>query len=188
MTSTQSTRIRRRRSDAIDNERRVRAAAMSVFERRGHAMTMDDVAEEAGVSKGTVYNTYGSRTELVDDTTVRFLEQAERHYRAAAERPSAWDALLEVVLTPTIGVAANAEVLDPDAKDGPVKDAFTRLCAALEDLLERGKAEGTIRPEITVEMMKILFRGLYLVLPEYSLERAAVAREYGMIILRGLHT
>ncbi|MFF0038891.1 TetR/AcrR family transcriptional regulator [Streptomyces mirabilis] len=181
-------RVRRRRQDAIDNESRVREAAMLVFEERGSAMTMDDVAAEAGVSKGTVYNTFGTRQGLVDEMTIEFLGRATESYREALNAESVWDAILEVVLTPTLGVAGRAELLDPESPDGPVKDAMNAALTALGELLERGRSEGVIRPEITVDHLSVLLRGLYLALPAYSLDRATTAKEYATIILRGIHT
>jgi AcrR family transcriptional regulator len=178
-------RQRRRRSDAAENERRVRESARAVFVRRGHAMTVDDVATEAGVARGTVYQTYPSRDVLVSDTVVRFLQDSEAHYREVIARLPAWEALNEIILTPTIGVAATAEVLHPNYPSGPVKDALDRLFSIVDSLLERGRAEGTIRADVTLDHLKLLFRGLYLALPEYSLERAAIAQEHGRFILRG---
>src|SRR5690349_1357817 len=185
MATTGPPRQRRRRSDAAENERRVREAALAVFLRRGHAMTVEDVASEAGVARGTVYQTYPSRTELVDDTVIRFLHASEEHYREVIARLPAWDALNEIVLTPTLGVAATAEVLSSGYPPGAVKDAFARLFSIVDTLLEAGRMEGTIRADVTFDQLKLLFRGLYLALPEYSLDRAAVAQEHGRIILRG---
>ncbi|MFE9446396.1 TetR/AcrR family transcriptional regulator [Streptomyces sp. NPDC006602] len=186
-TKGEAGRVRRSRRDAIDNESRVREAAMLVFEQRGNAMTMDDVAAEAGVSKGTVYNTFGTRQDLVDEMTVEFLGRATDSYRQELDSESVWDALLDVILTPTFGVAARPEILDPKAPAGRVKDALTVALTAFGELVERGKSEGVIRPEITVDHLLVLFRGLAMALPEYSLGRATQAKEYAVIILRGIH-
>lgn len=149
-------------------------------------MTVEDVAVAAGVARGTVYQTYPSRAALVEDTVVRFLHDSEAHYRDVLAEPlSAWEALNEIILTPTLGVATTAEMLQPDYPPGPAKDALDRLFAIVGGLLERGRAEGTIRPDVTLDHLKLLFRGLYLALPEYSPETASIAREHGRIILRG---
>jgi AcrR family transcriptional regulator len=148
-------------------------------------MTVDDVAAEAGVARGTVYQTYPSRAALVDDTVARFLTASESRYLDVMARLPSWEALNEIVLTSTLGVAATAEVLGPDCPPGPVRDAMERLFTIVDGLLEQGRAEGTIREDVTLEHLKLLFRGLYLALPEYSPERVAIAQEHGRIILRG---
>lgn len=179
---------RARRADAIDNEAKVRSGAMRVFTRRGHSITIDEVAAESGVSKGTVYATFPSRRALVDTMVLEFLQASEQKYRHALDKLPGWEALVEVVLTPTVGVATTAGMMDPEAPPGPVTDAQNRLIALLGEILEKGKLEATIRPEITPEHLVVLTRGLYQVLPEYSEENAQIRREYLAIILRGLHT
>lgn len=151
-------------------------------------MTVDDVAAESGVSKGTVYATFPSRQALVDAMVIGFLDESERRYRAALETLPAWDALVESVLTPTIGLATTAEMMAPDAPEGPVDEAYRRGRAVLEEIFEKGKREGSIRPEITAGHWIVLSRGLYQILPEGSLERAAQLRECMAIVLRGFHT
>jgi AcrR family transcriptional regulator len=52
------------------------AAARSVFEARGYAATrMSDVAGEAGVSHGTVYTWFRSKTELLDAVTTDIVQR-----------------------------------------------------------------------------------------------------------------
>jgi len=53
------------RADAARNRARVLEAARRLFAERGvEAVTMDEVAREAGVAKGTVFNRFGDRAGL----------------------------------------------------------------------------------------------------------------------------
>jgi AcrR family transcriptional regulator len=53
------------RADAARNRRRVLEAAERLFSERGvHCVSMDDVAQEAGVGKGTLYRRFGDRATL----------------------------------------------------------------------------------------------------------------------------
>jgi AcrR family transcriptional regulator len=53
------------RSDAAENRRKVLAAAEALFDRCGPAnVTMDAVAAEAGVGKGTLFRRFGDRASL----------------------------------------------------------------------------------------------------------------------------
>jgi AcrR family transcriptional regulator len=58
---------RAQRSDAIRNRAAVLAAAAKLFASAGQPsrVTMDQVAAEAGVGKGTLFRAFGSRAELV---------------------------------------------------------------------------------------------------------------------------
>ena len=61
MTSTQSTR-----RDAERNRGRVVDAAARLFAQRGGAVTLGDVAREAGVGVGTVYRKFADKEALLD--------------------------------------------------------------------------------------------------------------------------
>ncbi|SMQ71318.1 transcriptional regulator, TetR family [Agreia sp. VKM Ac-1783] len=54
------------RRDAQANLEKLRTAALAVFSRRGLSAPLEDIAREAGVSIGTLYNRVGSREELID--------------------------------------------------------------------------------------------------------------------------
>jgi AcrR family transcriptional regulator len=56
----------RERADAARNRRRILAAAARLFERDGvHCTSMDAIAAEAGVGKGTLFRRFGDRASLV---------------------------------------------------------------------------------------------------------------------------
>ncbi len=58
-------RVRPERADAARNRARVLEAARRLFAERGvEAVTMEEVAREAGVAKGTVFNRFGDRAGL----------------------------------------------------------------------------------------------------------------------------
>jgi len=65
------------RADAARNRERILAAARDIIERDGIAgLTMDGLAAEAGVGKGTIFRRFGSRTgvfrALLDETERAF--------------------------------------------------------------------------------------------------------------------
>lgn len=178
---------RSRRSDAVENERRVRQAARDVFAAHGTATTMEAVAQSAGVSKGTVYATFGTRGQLINEMTIAGLEDSERSFRAAAASTTpTWDALVDVVAQPQAVFFARPDLSAPDAPDDPVHDAFTRARDAFAELLHRGQREGLIRPDITINHVQMLFHGMYLAVGEYSTARLDDIVVYAQIILRGL--
>jgi AcrR family transcriptional regulator len=73
-------RPRPERADAARNRERVLAAARRLFAERGiRAVTMSDVAREAGVAKGTIFHRFGDRAGLA-------LALLDEHERALQER------------------------------------------------------------------------------------------------------
>jgi AcrR family transcriptional regulator len=73
-------RIRRTRSDSkVRTRTDLLAAAREVFLKRGfHAATLDEIAEEAGYTKGAVYSNFAGKDDL-------FLAMLAEHYARRAE-------------------------------------------------------------------------------------------------------
>src|SRR5215218_6134927 len=80
-TST-AARERPLRRDAERNRRRILEAAAEVFAERGLAVTMDDIADHAGVGVGTVYRRFPNKDLLIDalleDRLAELVAMAER--------------------------------------------------------------------------------------------------------------
>jgi AcrR family transcriptional regulator len=73
----------RMRADAVRNRRKVLAAARRLFECHGVAnVSMDAVAQEAGVGKGTLFRRFGDRASLA----LSVLEESEREFQDALIR------------------------------------------------------------------------------------------------------
>jgi AcrR family transcriptional regulator len=93
----------RERRDAAAHRQQVLEAARRLFEERGvEAVTMDEIAEAAGVGKGTLYRRYGDKGKLVlalMNACVAGLDQI------LTERPASASALddLEVLLGHVVG-------------------------------------------------------------------------------------
>src|SRR5262245_27813711 len=82
------------------NRERLMDAASELFYREGlHAITADRVADEAGLTKPTIYNLFGSKDALVFETLQRRGEQIRRHIEhRAAEHQDPEEKLMAVLL------------------------------------------------------------------------------------------
>ncbi|GAA1968678.1 TetR/AcrR family transcriptional regulator [Amycolatopsis minnesotensis] len=70
------------RQDAARNRAAILEAATALFDREGvEGVSMDDIAEAAGVGKGTVFRRFGDRTALIEAV----LEPRVRELREAVE-------------------------------------------------------------------------------------------------------
>lgn len=66
--TTQAAQPRRRPGATETSKRRIFAAALDLMGRNGvSATTVDDIAEAAGLAKGTVYYNFGSKTKMVGE-------------------------------------------------------------------------------------------------------------------------
>jgi AcrR family transcriptional regulator len=91
--------MRRRAQSAAHTRERILDAAHALLDRPGgSALTVQEVADAAGVTRATVYKSVGTRAELL---AAVFEQQGERvryeHVRAAAGLPDPGQAVLETV-------------------------------------------------------------------------------------------
>lgn len=137
-------------------------AAGRVLERLGLAMTMDDVAAEAGVSKGTLYLYFPSKDALLagfaERHTAWMLPRLQARCQSAASGLDAIIAIVEEEIAsfqehPTAFRFLLSWLQEPnvEADNGDFRSYRGRLqdCQGMFlDAFERGKKDGSIRPEI----------------------------------------
>jgi len=118
----------RRRARQADRRARTRArllkAAGKVFARHGYERaTLDEIAEEAGLSKGAVYYNFASKEELflalLEDRLVGQLEGVERTFRQAAAPRRQSEQAAQLFL----------EGLERDSRWAPLFFEFVAYCA-----------------------------------------------------------
>jgi len=176
-----------RRKDARPAE--ILAAALDVFAERGFAAAkLDEVAERAGVSKGTLYLYFESKDELfrsvVRSLLVPNLAAAER--AMAESKGSAAELLRGVILTfgkiivttklgaiPKLIIAESATF--PDLAKFYYDEVISRGLRFIGGLIKRGVESGEFRPIAPEEFLPSLF-GPFLVLSvwKHSFEPAGV--------------
>ena len=77
----------------------IQDATMRVIARRGMAAaTMQEIAEEAGVAKGTIYLYFRDRDELVEKTFERAITALHKQVDAALESEGSFEQKLRAVL------------------------------------------------------------------------------------------
>ncbi|MEU7628703.1 TetR/AcrR family transcriptional regulator [Nocardia sp. NPDC049220] len=86
---------RRLRADAARNQQRIIAAARELFADHGLEITLDDVAERAGVGVGTVYRRFANKKELIVEVFDQNLNEFADAAEAALQHPDPWFGLVE---------------------------------------------------------------------------------------------
>jgi AcrR family transcriptional regulator len=157
-----STPDRPLRADARRNRERVLAAAREAFAELGFGVPLDVIAERAGVGPGTVYRHFPTKEALFEAVTlarVRDLVAVARAGAQSADPGAALDGFLA-----RLAHEASAKRDLPDALGGAgaaaVALARTELHAALDDLLNRARDAGAVRPGIGAPELLALLKGL----------------------------
>jgi AcrR family transcriptional regulator len=179
---------RRLRSDAAANRERILAAATVAIRRDGEKVPMATIAGEAGVGIGTLYRHYPTRPDLLAALTLRSFRLVLQHARAAALSDDPAPAALEQFFERTIA-ARNDLILPlhggPVIHDGKIVSLRTEIRNLLEQVLDRGRRERTIRRDATP--IDVIITGAMLAQPlPNTADWDRLARRQARIFVAGL--
>ncbi len=146
------------RADARRNQERILSAAREQITENGPDVSMDQIAQAAGVAVGTLYRHYPTKTDLVQailtEISAAVLVKAEEAARSLT-KPGDAMAWIEQLLTDLLAEAATNQAIKAAAAVLGAGHATTaqedRGRAAVESLLRAAQADGDIRPEITAD-------------------------------------
>ena len=160
---------RRVRSDALANQERVLAAAVTAVLREGPQVPMRTIAAAAGVGIGTLYRRYPNREALLEALTLRafrlVLECAENAENLNEPGLATLSSFLDCVIS-------HADQLILPLHGGPIPVEAETLAArstvhqALQSILDRGWRDGTIRADVTTRDIIVLTALLAQQLPD----------------------
>jgi AcrR family transcriptional regulator len=149
------------RQDAWQNRERILAAADRVFGTRGEAGSTEEVARLAGVGIATVFRHFPTKEALIEATLVRHFTDLLDRTRATASAPDP-SAALSALIHEMVERGASKLTLASMLGDAPpaVVAAASEVKAAVDTALQRAQAVGAVRPDVGVEELYLLIRGL----------------------------
>ena len=152
---------------------------------------MADIARRAGVGIGTLYRRYPSKEALVLQLCLDGMRQLEAVARTALERvdDDAWEAFAAFMhdgLDAGAGSlgAALAGTFTPTEE--LIADRARACTAAVQELIERVKAAGALRADVTQEDVNLLFEQLRGVRLGDDERTADLQRRYLALMLQAL--
>lgn len=148
------------RADAERNRRRLVDAARILLAERGLEVSMDDIAEAAGVGVGTAYRRFRNRDEIIDALFDEQLAGMEERARVAAAHPHAWQGLRDFMVGSLRVQAANRglkQLLFSRAEGREKVHAMrARMIPLMEGVIARAQADGDMRPDVGVGDLPVL--------------------------------
>jgi AcrR family transcriptional regulator len=140
------------RRDAERNRQRILAAAAEVFARRGLEVTMDDIADHAGVGVGTVYRRFPNKELLIEAVFEDHLAQLAATLEQALAEDDPWEALVGAIERIQAQQAANWGlkdlVLSTQHGRERVTEVRERLAPLGDALVARAQAAGLLRGDL----------------------------------------
>lgn len=182
-------------------------AATNVFARKGfQGASVDDVAEAAGVSKGTLYGYFENKEELFYATFEAFQAETVAQCEAAIAGQDSARAKLSACLMLTVQTLQTHIALFPltlelwaAASSGSARERFAAVMERLyrqfrgmtAELIEAGKAGGEFRPEVDSQAVAAwLVGGLDGLMLQYWFDQSLDARGWTAsfldTVLRGI--
>jgi TetR/AcrR family transcriptional regulator, fatty acid metabolism regulator protein len=143
-------------------------AAVRVFARKGyHASRVGDIAEEAGVAYGLLYHYFGSKEEVLRTVfreTWRELIQTIKSVEETGDPPrEQLRKVAEILLRswrrePDLVRVLVLEVTRSPHLPGEM-DEIVESFAAIQEIVERGQADGSIRADLDARLASYVFYG-----------------------------
>jgi AcrR family transcriptional regulator len=157
---------RPQRADARRNRERILESARVVFARSGADAQIDDVARQANVGVGTVYRHFPTKEALLSELVREKFRLLTEGARRALDRPGdPFDSLAEWMRESASQLERDATMQQALAGAGEqiwleATAEHDELMEVSEQLLERGRAAGTIRSDATPPDIGMLMCGL----------------------------
>jgi AcrR family transcriptional regulator len=181
---------RRLRADAERNRRRVLDAAQELFRERGLDVGVAEIAQRAGVGRGTLFRNFASKEALiVAIVTERMQELVERgHDMLEAPDPerALFSFLEEMAGAQQVDRALTEAVADTLLCNSEVRAAHAEVVSTVDALLERAQAGGAVRSDVGALDVLILLKGACQAASAFSHVDPDLARRHLDLVLGSL--
>lgn len=176
------------RKDAARNRQRILEAAESVFARRGLDVSVEDVANAAGVGVASIYRAFGSKAGLVEMLFADVVERAAAALDECADAPTGWDALcraLRRMADMQLRERGSYQVLfDPSAT--AITLLRTEIEPRLRAIVDRAKSEGSLRSDFTSMDIAVLVHAATAVAARMESGGPEVASRHLELLIKGI--
>ena len=143
----------RLRADAERNRERILAAARELFAERGLEVTLDAIAERAGLGVATVYRRFANREELVNALFEDRIEALVAYADTALADPDPWHGLVYLLEQLFSEESADRGLREVILDASPTRDRVERVRQRLEpkglQVLHNAQAAGALRSDVT---------------------------------------
>jgi AcrR family transcriptional regulator len=189
------------RADAERNRRRLIAAASEMFSERGLDVGVAEIAERAGVGRGTLFRNFPTKQDLIAAIVVERMRESVARGQAALEAPDPGEALFELIENSAVRSQSDRALFDALTEEWlarpEIHAVHAEMLETLDALLTRAQAAGSVRADIGAVDVVMLIKGVCEVQRSFShvspamaerqldLVRSAIATEPSRIALRG---
>ncbi len=155
---------RRLRADAERNRRRLVEAAAEMFAERGLEVGVGEIAERAGVGRGTLFRNFPSKDALITAVVATRIREAAVIGRARLDHPDAAATLFglvdESLARQQDDRALFEAIADTWMVHPEIRAAHREVLAVVEELLTRAQRAGAIRDDVSAVDLLLMVKGV----------------------------
>jgi AcrR family transcriptional regulator len=152
------------RADAERNRRRLLDAAQALFRERGLDVGVAEIAQRAGVGRGTLFRNFPTKQDLIAAIVIDRMNEATEHGRTLLNAPDAGEALFgyleEIVGRQQLDRSLFEAVADTFLANDEIRAAHAEIVGGLEELLTRAKDAGAVRSDVGAMDVLFLIKGV----------------------------
>jgi AcrR family transcriptional regulator len=152
------------RADAERNRRRLLDAAQALFRERGLDVGVAEIAQRAGVGRGTLFRNFPTKQDLIAAIVIERMGEATEYGRKLLDAPDAGEALFsfleEVVGRQQLDRCLFEAVADTFLANHDIRAAHAEIVGGLEELLTRAKQAGAVRSDVGAVDVLMLLKGV----------------------------
>jgi AcrR family transcriptional regulator len=155
---------RPRRADTERNHRRVLDAAEELFRTRGLDVGVGEIAERAGVGRGTLFRNFPTKEDLIAAIVVERMHAAAasgRELQNAADPTDALFAFLEQMAgAQQVNRGLFEAIADTWLANEEIRAGHTEIIGVMDALLARAQAAGSVRDDVSAIDVLFMLKGV----------------------------
>ncbi len=152
------------RADAERNRRRLLDAAQELFREQGLEVGVAEIAQRAGVGRGTLFRNFPTKQDLIAAIVIERMSEATHYGRTLLDDPEPGEALFgfleDVVGRQQLDRCLFEAVADTFLANQDIRAAHAEVVGALEELLTRAKEVGAVRSDVGAMDVLMLLKGV----------------------------
>ncbi|MDX6434941.1 MAG: hypothetical protein QOE54_7307 [Streptosporangiaceae bacterium] len=178
------------RTDAMRNRQVLLAAAAQAFAEHGTEVTVAEIAQRAGIAKGTVFRHFPTKEDLIAAIMGEIIDDLVATAVGLSKAPDPAAALLGFMTHGVERLAGNRGLCEvvgrPSLQQVSVRAGIDRLCEVVEALVDRARRQGAVREEISGADIVLLLAGVHQTAAPVSHAEPQLWRRYLALVFDGI--
>ncbi|HLY48887.1 MAG TPA: TetR family transcriptional regulator [Solirubrobacteraceae bacterium] len=170
------------RADARRNRQRLLEAAQTLFRERGLEVGVAEIAEAAGVGRGTLFRNFASKEDLIEAVVAKRMYDAaaygEQLLHAEDPGEALFDFMAQMVGRQQLDRALFEAIDETWLSKEVIRPAHAAVFGILEQLTTRAQAAGAIRDDVSAVDVMMMFKGACLAATTYGREEPGAIERY----------